>query len=148
MRPERVERVVLSHWHSDHSGGILSFLRLRNAAVASASSPANTPACVVDLHPDRPVGRGIMPPGAGKVAARLAPDPTFEQIEALGARVEKRGEGHAVAGGAVWVSGEIPRVTEYEQGLLGGMRWMEEENAGTGGWVSEQVSDRGINLQS
>ncbi|KAF8134599.1 hypothetical protein EV363DRAFT_1213933 [Boletus edulis] len=47
-----VETVILSHWHSDHSGGMLSFLGMR--------SPSARP-CSVDLHPDRPEARGIAP---------------------------------------------------------------------------------------
>ena len=141
INPERIKRIVLSHWHSDHSGGILSVLRQRNMEWRPSPSSNGPTPCVVDLHPDRPVGRGIMPPGTGKVAARLAPDPTFEEIEALGAKVETRADGHAVADGAVWVSGEIPRVTEYEKGLLGGVRWVQGVNQGKGEWVSEPVID-------
>ncbi|KZP32912.1 hypothetical protein FIBSPDRAFT_721887, partial [Athelia psychrophila] len=40
--------------------------------------------------------------------------------------------------GTVWVSGEIPRITEFEGGLLGGVRWFETENGGKGGWKSEE----------
>ncbi|KAI0689972.1 beta-lactamase-like protein [Cytidiella melzeri] len=127
---EQIDRVILSHWHADHSGGILAFLRARNKAV-SALSPEVSEPCVFDLHPDRPIARGIAP--NGKIACRLPDDPTFEQIEALGGVVEKHAEGHFVADGTVYVSGEIPRVTEFEQGLLGAVRWKEGEN-----WVAEE----------
>ncbi|KAI8994090.1 beta-lactamase-like protein [Trametes punicea] len=127
---ERIERVVLSHWHSDHSGGLLSFLRYRKE-----HAPSDTPACVADLHPDRPIARGIAPSG-GKVVGRLPDDPTFEQVEELGGVVEKNADGHAVAGGTVWVSGEIPRVTHFEGGLPSGVRWVEKE--GQGEWVKEE----------
>jgi 7,8-dihydropterin-6-yl-methyl-4-(beta-D-ribofuranosyl)aminobenzene 5'-phosphate synthase len=50
-----IERVVISHWHSDHSGGLLSFLKLRRATHPEISSP------IVDVHPDRPIARGIAP---------------------------------------------------------------------------------------
>ncbi|THH00162.1 hypothetical protein EW026_g2328 [Hermanssonia centrifuga] len=114
---ERVERVVLSHWHSDHSGGILAFLRMHREA---SKNLENAQACVVDLHPDRPIARGIAP--GGKIMARLAPDPTFEEIENEGGVVDKHADGHAVAGNTVWISGEIPRLTEYEKGIIGGVR--------------------------
>ncbi|GJE95875.1 MBL-fold metallohydrolase domain-containing protein [Phanerochaete sordida] len=130
---ERVSRVVLSHWHSDHSGGILAFLRLRNAAAGPEHGR-----CVVDLHPDRPEARGIAPPPRGKVICRLAADPTFEELEREGAVVEKHDEGHVVAGGTLFVSGEIPRITAYEQGLIGGVRWKPTEAAPKGEWVSEE----------
>lgn len=135
----KVARIVLSHWHADHSGGILSFLRLR-LSQAESSSAKNIPRCVVDLHPDRPIARGIAPPGANKVIGRLPADPTFEEIEAEGAVVETSNEGHAVAGDTVWVSGEIPRVTSFETGLPGAVRW---KTIGTdscqGEWVKEEV---------
>ncbi|KAI0666693.1 beta-lactamase-like protein [Trametes maxima] len=144
----RIDRIVLSHWHSDHSGGMHSFLRYRrdHAAPRSAVRVA-APPCIVDLHPSRPIARGIAPASAGgKVIGRLAADPTFAEIAALGGVVETHAEGHAVAGGAVWVSGEIPRVTHFEGGLPGGVRWVERareggegEKGGKGGeWVKEE----------
>ncbi|KAJ3476042.1 hypothetical protein NLI96_g11429 [Meripilus lineatus] len=138
---EKISRVVLSHWHSDHSGGILSFLNVRRQKISSLG-PNHTPTpppCVVDLHPDRPIARGIAPNGPEKVMGQLNPDPTFEEIEEAGGVVEKRGEGHAVAGGGVWVSGEIPRLTWFEEGLhIGAVRFFEEEGEAKGKWVLEQ----------
>ncbi|KAH9851472.1 beta-lactamase-like protein [Lenzites betulinus] len=124
----RIPRVVLSHWHADHTGGLLAFLRHR-----AAQTPAR--ACVADVHPDRPVARGIRS-RTGIVVGRLPSDPTRADIEAAGGVVEEHAEGHAVAGGAVWVSGEIKRVTHFECGLPGAVRWVEKE--GKGGWESEE----------
>ncbi|KAI9569745.1 beta-lactamase-like protein [Boletus coccyginus] len=119
-----VETVILSHWHSDHSGGMLSFLGMRSASAR---------ACIVDLHPDRPEARGIaVPPTFETVICRLPDDPTFEQIENAGGTVRTSRDAHTVAEGTIYVSGEIPRVTPYEGGLLGGVRFRKE-----GGWVSE-----------
>lgn len=133
---ESIERVITSHWHSDHTGGLLSFLDFRNRAATETLPQVR---CIVDVHPNRPILRGIAPgPSFDKVICALPPDPTFELIEQAGGIVEKHSEGHAVAGGTVWVSGEIPRVTEFEAGMLGGMRW-EEEGTGPGKWVKEQV---------
>ena len=71
----------------------------------------------------------------------------------LGARVEKFREPHIVAGGTVYVSGEIPRVARFEEGLFGGRRWVEdlgesegvdddrnESKKGKAGWIAEPVS--------
>lgn len=131
-----IDRVVLSHWHSDHTGGLLSFLKYRSADIGSESAvPAP---CLVDVHPGRPIARGIsVPPTYDKVICRLPDDPTFEEIQEAGGTVAVSREGHPVADGTVWVSGEIPRVTEYESGILGGVRWVEESGKGT--WTRDEV---------
>ncbi|KAG1716642.1 hypothetical protein ID866_520 [Astraeus odoratus] len=125
---DQVERVILSHWHRDHSGGMLSFLRMRSDQVSK---------CVVDLHPDRPIARGIaIPPTYETIIGRLPADPTFELITEAGGIVEKHAEGHVVAGKAIYVSGEIPRVTPFEEGLPGGVRFVGEDGQ-PGKWISE-----------
>lgn len=129
----KIERVILSHWHSDHTGGLLSFLKLRREAGASLEP------VVVDAHPNRPIARGIAPgPKYDKVIGQLATDPSFELIKEGGGLLETHSEGHAVADGTVWVSGEIPRITEYEEGIMGGMRFFEDD-IGKGNWVAENV---------
>lgn len=124
---EEIDRVVLSHWHRDHSGGIIKFLELRRQTQAPKE-------VVVDLHPDRPTARGIAPPPHGRVVIRLPHDPTFEDIEAAGGRVELHAEGHLVQDRTVFVSGEIPRVVPHEQGLLGGSRWIEGQELEDARW--------------
>lgn len=119
-----ISRVVLSHWHSDHSGGLLSFLKVKKATGT---------ACVVDAHPDRPLSRGIAPgPRYDKIIGALPRDPSFEEIGSLGGTLETHGQEHTVAEDTVYVSGEIPRLTKFETGLLGAMRWTKE-----GKWVEE-----------
>lgn len=95
---------------------------------------------VVDVHPNRPTARGIAPPPSGKIICQLPRDPTFDDIEAHGGTVEKHREGHVVAGGTVWVSGEIPRVTSFEAGLIGGVRFVSNEDGTGGSWTEELVS--------
>lgn len=145
--PDRITRVITSHWHSDHTGGLLAFLRLRSPS--SNSSP-----CIVDVHPDRPDARGIAPgPTFDKVACALPRDPTLVEIAEAGGTVEQHAEGHAVAGGTVWVSGEIPRVTEFEAGLRGGMRfkdgkWVHEPHIMDERYAAIDVAGRGLVLFS
>ncbi|EPQ60106.1 Metallo-hydrolase/oxidoreductase [Gloeophyllum trabeum ATCC 11539] len=132
---EQIDRVILSHWHADHSGGLLSFLRLRQKAVAAAAHHGSSDIpqeITIDLHPSRPVARGIAPPpNHDTVIARLPADPTFAEIQNEGGTLDVNDVGHVVADGTVYVSGEIPRITDFEGGLLGGMRWTE------GHWLPE-----------
>jgi len=50
--------------------------------------------------------------------------------------VETSKEGHAVADGTVWVSGEIPRTTTFETGMPGAIRYFEKD--GSGFWEKEE----------
>ena len=122
-----IDRVVLSHWHRDHSGGIIKFLEVhrQTQVPAPGDDDDGVVVVVVDVHPDRPTARGIAPPPHGRVVIRLPDDPTVEDVRAAGGRVEQHAEGHVVQDGTVFVSGEIPRVVPHEQGLLGGSRWIE-----------------------
>ena len=108
-----IELVFLSHWHFDHSGGFPEVV----AAIARARAGAGLPAPVVDLHPDRPDQRGIKGPSG--VFTMLPEEPTFEAIAAAGGVVETNGQPHLLAGGLFLASGEIPRITDYETGLIG-----------------------------
>ena len=90
--------------------------------------------CVVDVHPDRPYARGM---AQGGRVTQLPADPAFLDIEAPWAVIQAHAEAHTVASDAVWVSGEVPRVTDFEQGVQGGVRYFEE---GEVGWRPEAVS--------
>ncbi|TKA74722.1 hypothetical protein B0A55_04044 [Friedmanniomyces simplex] len=118
-----IEAIQLSHWHRDHSGGMLKVLEMAGAAGAKRIS--------VDLHPNRPDYRGIM----AMEPVSLEADPTFEEIEKAGGKVEKHGEAHGVLDNYFLVSGEIPRVTEYELGLKRGIRFITE----TGKWEEDNL---------
>ncbi|KAI1461049.1 Metallo-hydrolase/oxidoreductase [Annulohypoxylon moriforme] len=133
LDPGRIERIVLSHWHRDHSGGLLSAVRMIEGAKASKTSTGEDTEkgkVVVDLHPNRPDVRGIK---AHEIIT-LEPDPSFAEIEGAGAEVFKSGEAHTVLDGMFMVSGEIPRRTAYEGGLRGGVRFSEE-----GGWETDEL---------
>ncbi|KAJ9498282.1 hypothetical protein H2202_006433 [Exophiala xenobiotica] len=121
-----IEMVQLSHWHRDHSGGMLKAVSMINQARLSEDG------VIVDLHPDRPAYRGFLGP-AGPVS--LEADPTFAEIEAAGATVVKNDQPHTVLDDMFLVSGEIPRVTPYEVGFKRGMRF----NQDSASWESDEL---------
>jgi len=135
-----VSLIHLSHWHRDHSGGMLSALRVITEAkltaglltLPSSSSlvPLSAPTTIIDLHPARPNYRGFVTP-LGIVS--LEADPTFPEIEAAGGTVEKHAEAHEVLDSYFLISGEIPRVTEYEKGVRAGLRFED------GAWVTDEL---------
>ncbi|QQK48279.1 Metallo-beta-lactamase superfamily protein [Penicillium digitatum] len=138
LRPNlfSVEVIHLSHWHRDHSGGLLRAIRMINDAKRVEGSSEDL---VADLHPDRPAYRGIALP---EHVISLEADPTFEEIEGAGAVVDKRSEPHTVLDDFFLVSGEIPRVTPYETGLKHAVRYDPDEND----WFSDEgiVDERSL----
>ncbi|KAK9711278.1 hypothetical protein K7432_007945 [Basidiobolus ranarum] len=112
-----IDAVVLSHWHIDHSGGLLSVAQ----KCAEAENQVN-----IDLHPDRPDGRGTKL-GQDQYVAWTA-DPTFEALEITGAKLTKSSQIHTICDDMFLVSGEIPRLTSYELGVPSHVRWFEDDN--------------------
>ena len=135
-----VSAVVLSHGHWDHAGGLLAALE----AVADARG-AGTP-CFVNT--DMFVERAIQRPNGDFLA--FEPVPGAAQLTEAGAKVLCTREAQIVAGGAFYISGEVPRVTGYETGFPGHMR----RSADGKGWepdplimderfISVHVKDKG-----
>jgi 7,8-dihydropterin-6-yl-methyl-4-(beta-D-ribofuranosyl)aminobenzene 5'-phosphate synthase len=104
----QVRSLVLSHGHWDHCGGALTALELLGRR-AKGSEVA------VYGHPGmfRPRGRR-MPDGA---VIPFKPIPTPPELSEAGARVVLATAPQMLHDDAVYLSGEIPRVTAYEQGL-------------------------------
>lgn len=122
---ETVERIVISHWHVDHTGGFLPAIKLCKEAQENKKTEASP--LVADLHPDRHEGRGVgkTDPKTGIVAPvmRLGDDPTFAELEEAGATIEKHAEEHWIGNESMYVSGAIPRLTSYETGIPNAFRW-------------------------
>jgi 7,8-dihydropterin-6-yl-methyl-4-(beta-D-ribofuranosyl)aminobenzene 5'-phosphate synthase len=142
-----IELIFLSHWHFDHSGALPAVV----TAIGEARRNAGAAPVVVDLHPDRPDQRGTLHSNGTLVL--LAPEPTFEAIEAAGGRVVKHADAHALAEGFFFGSGRIERVTEYEKGLVGhhtfrGDTGMEDPLILDERFVAAQVRGRGTTLLS
>lgn len=90
----------------------------------------------VGVHPDRPDYRGMLTPTGSIVS--LEADPTIDAIEAAGASVLQESNVHSLLDGFFLSSGGIPRRTEYENGIRGGLRYV----AATDAWISdEQIAD-------
>ena len=127
----KIEAIQLSHWHRDHSGGMLRALELIHAAKSTSSSSEEREKVIVDLHPSRPDYRGMQPPGLDVIS--MEADPSFASISGAGGAVTKSDQPHTVLENFFLVSGEIPRVTPYEHGLRFGMRY----NASTDAWTPD-----------
>lgn len=128
-----IEHIHLSHWHRDHSGGMLEAIRMINAAKIQPGADIKPHGVTVDLHPDRPDYRGMVTPTGSIVS--LEADPTFGDIESAGGIVQKYDKLHTVLGGLFLASGKIPRETPYEVGIRGGLRFVKE----TGAWISDEA---------
>jgi 7,8-dihydropterin-6-yl-methyl-4-(beta-D-ribofuranosyl)aminobenzene 5'-phosphate synthase len=108
-----IELVFLSHWHWDHSGGLVDAL----TAIAAARFDAGVAPPHVDVHPNRPELRGIQLPDGRTML--LPVDPTIEEIEGTGATVATSAIDHEIIEGFFHGSGEITRSTSFETGLPG-----------------------------
>ncbi|KAL4884817.1 cytochrome P450 [Aspergillus karnatakaensis] len=131
MRPDlsSVELIHLSHWHRDHSGGLLRAIRMINDAKQANGTVQNL---IADLHPSRPDFRGF---AIGENIISLEADPSFEELEAAGVIVQRHSDAHTVLDDFFLISGEIPRHTPYETGLKHGMRFDKKDND----WISDEA---------
>lgn len=127
-----VEHFVLSHYHIDHSGG----MRTAVPMVSEARKAAGLPPLVVDLHPDCPEAVGFSTPDGS--VRRMAPEnPSFAEVEAMGGSVIASKEPRAVCDGYFFVSGEIPRHTDYETGIPNQVRRLPGEPPGE--WTKDPL---------
>lgn len=109
----QVTNLVLSHGHWDHAGGMRAAL----AQIAKARGAQNVD-CYV--HPGMFAQRGMKLPSGLVFPMERVPSP--DELAQAGARVIATREAQCLAGGAFYLSGEIPRTTAYEQGLPGQVR--------------------------
>jgi 7,8-dihydropterin-6-yl-methyl-4-(beta-D-ribofuranosyl)aminobenzene 5'-phosphate synthase len=112
-----IEAVVLSHGHWDHAGGLLAAIEA--IAAARAKDGAD---CFV--HPGMFAQRASQRPNGEFYVHEPVPNP--DALTKAGAKVVNTREPQAAAGGAFYISGEIPRLTRYEMGLPGHMRRSED----------------------
>lgn len=108
-----IEAAVLSHGHWDHAGGLPMALSLMRQA-----NSARTPA--MHVHPDMFRQRGSLGPDGAVLPHK--PIPSAAEMESIGARVVASAVPTTVLDGLAWLSGEVPRVTPYETGVLNHVR--------------------------
>lgn len=101
--PEKIENIVLSHGHVDHTGGILSVLK----EIKKKPIP-------VVLHPDGLRKRWIIFPNGQR--ARLSTIDE-ESMVSHGASLVKNVSPFLMANGLILATGEIKRTTDFEKGF-------------------------------
>jgi 7,8-dihydropterin-6-yl-methyl-4-(beta-D-ribofuranosyl)aminobenzene 5'-phosphate synthase len=138
----KVESIVLSHGHWDHSGAM--FLAL--GAIRARNGGREVP---YYAHPGMFRSRGMMLPGG---SVRLLDDvPGINELTAQGARVICTTEPQSFLDDMFFVSGEVPRVTAFERGLPGqvrrtddGKHWEPDELLMDERWVAVHVAGKGL----
>jgi 7,8-dihydropterin-6-yl-methyl-4-(beta-D-ribofuranosyl)aminobenzene 5'-phosphate synthase len=112
------------------TGGMLKAISMiKEAKRAKETSPKEL---VADLHPARPDYRGIQ---LLEMSISLEADPSFEEIKNAGATVSTNVEAHTVLDNMFLISGEIPRLTSYENGVKHGIRYNASEET----WVKDEL---------
>ena len=138
----QVEGVVLSHGHWDHSGAMLRALQMIRQHNGGRDVPTY-------MHPDMYRSRALK---TADGSFRLFEDvPSAAQLTQHGAEVIHATQPQWVLDDLVYISGEIPRVTEFEIGLPGQHRRTPDGNGWEPGplimderFVAVAVKDKGV----
>jgi 7,8-dihydropterin-6-yl-methyl-4-(beta-D-ribofuranosyl)aminobenzene 5'-phosphate synthase len=116
-----IEAIVLSHGHWDHAGGMLSALARIRAQNGGRPVPFH-------VNPGMFVRRALRFPDGRTVPFKDIPGE--EELARHGAEVVNASDARLLLDGTFYLSGEIPRVTPYEKGLPGHLKW----SASGDGW--------------
>jgi 7,8-dihydropterin-6-yl-methyl-4-(beta-D-ribofuranosyl)aminobenzene 5'-phosphate synthase len=103
LRPTHFQAIVLSHGHADHTLGLLGMLRRRGRT-----------ALPLVIHPDAFKMRKIVLPDGHET--RLPP-PSRSDLRQEGIEVIEEVGPSYLLDGAVMITGQVPRVTDFEQGF-------------------------------
>ena len=136
-----ISDVVLSHGHWDHAGGL-------EVAIEQIAKARGAGEVTCYMHPGMFAQRGMTLPSG--IIFPMVPVPRPEKLTSIGATVINSSASQMVGNGAFFVSGEIPRVTSYENGLPGQVRksedgesWEPDTLLMDERFVSVHVKDRG-----
>jgi 7,8-dihydropterin-6-yl-methyl-4-(beta-D-ribofuranosyl)aminobenzene 5'-phosphate synthase len=122
----KIESIVLSHGHWDHSGAMLMALGAIRARNGNREVPYYA-------HPGMFRSRGMK---LANASVRQMDDvPSINELTSQGARVICTTEPQSFLDDMFYVSGEIPRVTSFERGLPGQVRRTEDGN----GWEPDEL---------
>ena len=138
----KVESIVLSHGHWDHSGAM--FLAL--GAIRARNGGRRVP---YYAHPGMFRTRGMrLPNGTVRVMDDV---PGIDDLTAQGAQVICTTEPQLLLDDLFLVSGEVPRVTPFERGLPGQVRktadgkdWEPDELLMDERWLAVNVKGKGL----
>lgn len=137
-----IDCAVLSHGHFDHAGGMPKALELIANANGGKKVPTHVNPGMFPKRADRDSPDGSVLP--------LADVPTTEELSRSGAEVINSPEPRLVLENTVYISGEIPRVTDYEKGLPTQVRldnqgdWIPDPLQLDERYVAVNVRDYGI----
>jgi 7,8-dihydropterin-6-yl-methyl-4-(beta-D-ribofuranosyl)aminobenzene 5'-phosphate synthase len=135
----RVDEIVLSHGHWDHCGAVLSALN----RIRSLSGRSTTP---VHIHPDMFAHRGVRFPS--DVITEMDDIPGEAELLSHGAELRSSTNPSSLDVG-LHLSGEIPRVSSFENGMPGQMRridtgWVADEEVRDERWLGANVNGLGL----
>ncbi len=116
---------VFSHGHWDHVGGMVTALKLMKAANGGRRVP-------VHVNEGMFVTRAIRFPDGSLVYFADVPSPA--ELEDAGGEVVIGGQARLLLDDMFYLSGEIPRITDYEKGLIGQVRRTDK-----GGWDDDPL---------
>lgn len=135
-----VEAIVLSHGHWDHCGGVLT-------ALAACARPSRR--IQVYTHPDMFHTRALRLPNG--IVSVMDDIPSQSDIVNAGAELVITDEAQYLLDAMFYLSGEIPRVTGFEPGMLGQLRrasddsdWQTDEVMADERWLGVQVAGKGL----
>jgi len=135
-----IEEVVLSHGHWDHTGGMISALKLIHKANGGKPVP-------VHVNDGMFVRRGM---DVGGKVLPFEQVPSAADMTAAGGEVVSDPNAHTVLDDMFYISGPIPRVTPYEVGLPpshvkeGDQGWEPDRLIMDERYLAVHVQDKGI----